>query len=173
MGLNYLSLDETTRQAMLQEFNHDIDRDNCYTSKRFHEIGKSCFLEIMPKHLLEGTDDTLAEELRNNDCFVTHEARGTGMVKVPVTAAQTFAEGEFNRFYIRGVCLIAIEENKELEVYRARPSLNPRIESERLIGTSVDPGRLLIDLRENKGIDTALGLPNGPNSGLSVKALDI
>ena len=27
------------------------------------------------------------------------------MVKVPVTAPQTLAEGEFNRFYIRGVCL--------------------------------------------------------------------
>lgn len=60
MGLNYLSLHQTTRDLMLKEFIYDIDCENCYTSKRFHEVGRECYLNIMPKHLTEGTDDTLA-----------------------------------------------------------------------------------------------------------------
>lgn len=172
MGLNYLSLDDITRKLMLEEFKYDIDCENCYTSKRFHEVGRKCYIEIMPQHILEGTDDSLASALKANDCFNSHEPRGANMVKVPVTAAQTFAEGEFNRFYIRGVCLRAINEGREIEVYRARTSGSPRPESEALIGRKMNPSALLKDLRDNKGFETALGLPPGPNSGLSIKMAD-
>lgn len=173
MGLDYHNLDDYTRQLMLKEFNHDMECDNCYLSKRFNENGKACFVKIMPEHLLNGNDDTLAEALKSNDCFLTHEERktksGTILAKIPDTASQTFAEGEFNRFYIRGLSLRALEEGKQLEVYRARNSSNPRPDSENLIGRKFDARNLLGDLRDNKGIDTAFGLPSGPNSGLSVK----
>lgn len=173
MGLNYLSLDATTRQYMLAEFKYDLDCDNCYLSKRFNDFGKTCFVEIMPSHIKEGSDDTLAEALKIKDCFLTHEERrtksGTILAKIPDTASQTFAEGEFNRFYIRSICLRAMEENKAIIVYRARISTNPRSDSEFLIGQTPSPESLLNDLRNNKGIDTSLGLPNGPNSGLSIK----
>ncbi|NOW95818.1 hypothetical protein [Mucilaginibacter sp. SG564] len=175
MALTYASLDETTRQYMLTEFQSDIDNNNCFLSKRFNDFGNTFYVEKMPDHILNGNDDSLAEELKNNDCFKSHEERKAGagvtMVKVPITASVTFAEGEFNRFYIRGLCLRALEENMRLEVYRARISSNPRPESEELIGSHVDPNALLQDLRDNKGIDTALGLPSGPNSGLSVKLI--
>ncbi|MFD2147925.1 hypothetical protein [Mucilaginibacter antarcticus] len=173
MGLNYQNLDDRTRQLMLQEFNYDIECDNCYLSKRFSDHGKNCFVEIMPEHILVGNDDSLAENLKSADCFLTHEERktksGTTLAKVPDTASQTFAEGEFNRFYIRALAFRALEEGKQLEVYRARASSNPRLESENLIGKHFNAEQLLTDLRENKGIDTAFGLPSGPNSGLSVK----
>jgi hypothetical protein len=93
-------------------------------------------------------------------------------VKVPYTAAQTLSEGEFNRYYIRALCLRALKEERELEVYRAKEVSDPRPESQRMIGLILDTKRaetLLNDLRINVGVDTALGLPNGPNSGLSVK----
>lgn len=44
-----------------------------------------------------------------------------------------------------------------------------RSASEAMIGSHIDPHALLEDLRTHQGIDTALGLPPGPNSGLSVK----
>lgn len=87
--------------------------------------------------------------------------------KVPVTAPWTFAEGEFNRFYLRGLCLRAIDEGKSIEVYRAKAVVAPRPESTALIGARLNPHTLLADLRIHLAVDTALGLPAGPNSGLS------
>lgn len=169
MGLNYLSLDETIRELMVEEFNSDVRSDTCYTSKRFHESGRDCYLKIMVDHLRKGNDDSLAEDLVSNDCFNTHEADKNGQQRrVPVTAAQTFAEGEFNRFYMRAVSIRALSEGLSIMIYRARYSENPNPESEAFIGKTLDPKNLLKDLRDCKGIETTIGLPR-PNSGLSVK----
>ncbi len=82
-------------------------------------------------------------------------------------AARKFADGEFLRFYLRGLSLRAASEAVlELEVYRAKQSVNPRPESEQKVGTRVVAVALLGDLRQNKGLDTHLGLPPGPHSGL-------
>jgi hypothetical protein len=176
MGLNYKSLDSLTRQKMSEEFNHDLQANNLYLSKRFNQNGRDYYQRIMPNHIQNGNDDSLAEDLRNNNSFLTHEDRktvkGVTKVKVPETAAQTFAEGEFNRFYLRGLCLRAISEGKKIIIYRGRLSENPRSESEAMIGIYLDPNTLLADLRANTGVDTALGLPPGPNSGLTAELLD-
>ena len=87
-------------------------------------------------------------------------------------ASEVFAEGEFNRFYIRALCKRVISDNKgRLEIYRAKQVSNPRIESEMMIGRIIDPSKLLDDLRTNIGVDTVLGLPCGPNSGLSIRII--
>jgi hypothetical protein len=173
MGLIYESLDKEIRELMLTEFNSDIEKGNIYLSKRFNDKGAGYFPTIMEMHILEGSDDSLSDDLKTNFCFKTHEerktAKGITMAKVPENASQTFAEGEYNRFYIRALCVKAVETNQQLQVYRGRHSENPRTESEALIGSFVNPETLLADLRENIGLDTALGLPNGPNSGLTLK----
>lgn len=95
---------------------------------------------------------------------------GVTTARVPVTAAETLAEGEFNRFYARGLCRRALEDSiRELIVYRAKEVRNPRPESVAMIGRRVDPTALLGDLRTHPGVEPALGLPPGPNSGLSVR----
>ena len=86
---------------------------------------------------------------------------------VPANAASTLAEGEFNRFYLRGIASRGVDENRQIEVYRGRPSSTPRRESEALLGQHLVAGALLTDLREHIGVDSALGLPPGPNSGLT------
>jgi len=89
---------------------------------------------------------------------------------VPSDAANTLAEGEFNRFYLRALWLKAINNNiTHLTIYRAKSVMDPRPESELKINTSINAKQLLNDLRTNIGVDTALGLPPGPNSGLSAK----
>jgi hypothetical protein len=94
------------------------------------------------------------------------------MVKVPHTAAQTFAEGEFNRFYLRALCRFTLENGgTELEVYRAKSVTNPRMDSEARIGTRVSVTQLLDDLRANNSVENALRLPPGPNSGLSARLI--
>lgn len=86
---------------------------------------------------------------------------------MPSNAHNTLAEGEFNRFYLRGLCLEALQQGKMIEVYGAKAVNQPRAASQALIGMQLNPNQLLLDLRTNIGVDTALGLPAGPNSGLS------
>jgi hypothetical protein len=89
---------------------------------------------------------------------------------VPVTATETLAEGEFNRFYCRGLCARAIaEQTKEVEVYRGKYVQEPRAVSEAKMGMRCNPLTLLNDLRTSQGIEPTLGIPPGPNSGLTIR----
>lgn len=175
MSLNLVNLDQTTREKMLIEIEDDINNDKLYLSARLSSIGKNQYPSLL-KDAAENHDDAwLASQLRLNRRMNETEqrrnrSRGFKTVNVPVNAPDTLAEGEFNRFYIRGLCLRAIEQNiNHLIIYRAKVVSNPRAESEAKINSQIDPNNLLSDLRTNIGIDTALGLPAGPNSGLSVK----
>lgn len=173
MKFNFLNLEDNVRALMLQEVDYDISRSNLYLSKRFSTTGERVYLNLLQEAIKTGDEVTLAESLRRNRCFKESEERktkkGISQVKVPENAAILFAEGEFNRFYLRALCIKAIEENKKIEIYRARYSENPRSESEFVIGNVLDPEQLLRDLRIHVGVDTAFGLPMGPNSGLSGK----
>lgn len=85
-------------------------------------------------------------------------------------AHEMLAEGEYTRFYMRAICLRALEDGiAHVVVYRAKEVEKARSESEQKIGQQVSTQALLNDLRTSKGVDTALGLPPGPNSGLAVK----
>ena len=86
---------------------------------------------------------------------------------VPEIAAETQAEGQFNRYYILGVCRRALGEGKTLVfVYRAKDVRDPRPESERLIGSSYSPSELIEQIRPRL---SSLGHELlKPNSGLSV-----
>lgn len=175
MPLNLASLDEKTRSLMVEEIERDVAAGRLYMSPRLSEAGHAQYPELLKQSARSHDEAWLAIELSTGARMNSQEQRrtpkgGTTLVKVPVTAPDTLAEGEFNRFYIRAVCLRAQQENTpEVVVYRARYSDNPRSESERKIGTQVSAQALLSDLRSNPGVDTALGLPPGPNSGLSVK----
>ena len=92
------------------------------------------------------------------------------MAKVPANAADTLAEGEFNRFYCRGLCArVSGSTPGEVEIYRGRESSQPRRESEALIGRRLEATSVLRDLRSSVGVEPALGVPPGPNSGLTLR----
>lgn len=125
---------------------------------------------------LEQHDDTwIASVLRSRNLMHTQEQRrkpkgGFTTVQVPYTAADTLAEGEFNRFYARGLCAhIIASGGTEVEVYRGKEAQNPRPESQAMIGLRLPAYTLLDDLRISQGVEPALGLPPGPNSGLTVR----
>ena len=174
MGLNYRNLDERTRKLMLSEIDRDIVANTLFLSPNLNPQGKIDYPDLLRNAAISGSDVTLAAEIRTR--LNTHEEprrlRSGKLSKAPVmrsNADEMLAEGEFNRFYIRGVCLRAIEDGiSEVVVYRAKTVQHARSESERKIGELVPAEPLLRDLREHPGIDTALGLPPGPNSGLSV-----
>jgi hypothetical protein len=175
MSLQLINLDERTRVFMLDEFRSDVSNGRLYVSPRLTERGRELYAQLLEKAVKEHNDTWLANQLRINGLIKTHEQRrrptgGISTVKVSVNAAETLAEGEINRFYIRGLCLRAKEDGlPEVLVYRAKEVMNPRRESELLIGRTFPVEKVLEDIRANPGVDTALGLPPGPNSGLSVR----
>jgi len=175
MPLKLENLDAQTRNHMTAEIKADIATTKLYLSNRLSGRGRADYPQLL-KQAAEGRDDSwLANEVRSNGRLNEMEERrkpkgGTTMARVPVTAPETLAEGEFNRFYIRGLCVRAMAASvPELIIYRAKAVENPRPESVAKIGQKISAQALLSDLRTNIGVDTALGLPAGPNSGLSVR----
>ena len=162
------------RAGMLDEVEHDVRRTALYLSPRLSDAGRVAYPESLRQAIASGSDETLADSLRKEGILRDEEKRetkrGSIMARVPVTAAETLAEGEMNRFYIRGVCRKAIAEGiPHVFVYRAKEVEHPRADSQAKLGAQVSAADLLADLRRNIGVDTAFGLPPGPNSGLSVR----
>ncbi len=171
MPLHYLNLDTQTRNYMRQELEADLAQNTLYLSSRLNPEGLAIWHALLREAIVAHDDAWLAVRLREEALLNTVEInRKTGRTKrVPSNANETLAEGEFNRFYIRGVCARAIAEGfPDVIIYRAKAASQPRMESERLIGTTISAERVLSDLRKNIGVDTALGIPPGPNSGISV-----
>jgi hypothetical protein len=175
MAFYFENLDEQTRQFMVKELDEDLTNGKLYLSPRLSERGRQDYPELLRAAIQTGNDSTLASALSMHGRLnVTEQRRtpkgGITTAKVPVTAPETLAEGEFNRFYVRGLCRRALADGiTELMIYRAKQVASPRPESQAKIGAKIDAQALLVDLRARPGVDPALGLPPGPNSGLSVK----
>lgn len=166
--MEYRNLDETTRKFMLQEIANDYEKEKLYKSKVITEEGYILWPELLMEAAKCGNDATLAAALRQKNLIKSTQIANGKVKKVPITAAETLAQGEFNKYYIRGVCLHALANgHKEVTVYRAKNSVNPRQTSEDKIGAKVNAEELLNDIRQNP--KTILQIPGGPNSGLSVE----
>jgi len=176
MALNLVSLDAGVREAMVGEFERDRAARAIFLSPRLTATGRKDYPGLLRDALASGDDDALAHALGQAKRLETHETqtkdKGGAVTKhLPSNAASLIAEGDFNRFYIRGLCVRAIAAGiAEVEVYRAKEVSEPRPESEALIGRHFAPVDLLDDLRTHTGDrQSALGVPGGPNSGISVR----
>jgi hypothetical protein len=175
MAMEYLHLDERTRKFMLAEIDDDHANGRLYLSKNLNQKGVAEFPEMLKTAASQGDDVSLAQAILPN--LNSHEPprqlKSGGFSAAPVmriNAHEMLAEGEFTRFYIRGLCLRAIEDRiPAVIIYRAKHVENARSASAEKIGSAHAPALLLADLREHLGLDTALGLPPGPNSGLCAK----
>lgn len=156
MGLNYVNLNRQTRDLMLEEIIMDIRNGELYISKNLTEQGQKHYPHLFMYATVLGNDDTFAENLVELGYILP------GKVKM-------LAEGEFNRYYIRGVCRLAMAAGiPEVEVYRAKEVKTAKEESVDRIGLKIPADKLLEDLRTHK-TDTVYKVPNGPFSGISVK----
>jgi hypothetical protein len=175
MALELLNLDSKTRSEMVKEIDSDQRTGTLFFGKLLRPQARGDYAGLLRQAAVEHDDAWLADALRRGRMMKTHTERatqsgGATLVAVRRDAPQMLAEGEFNRFYMRGLCARAISENiPKLVIYRAKEVANPRPESMARLGQLVDAARLLEDLRENVGDDTVLGVPGGPNSGMSVR----
>jgi hypothetical protein len=155
---------------MATEIADDLAKATLYFSSRLNPHGVAGWAALLAEAARINNDDWLAAELVRlnllNAMEVRHYSSGkSSSAKVPSNASEVMGEGEFNRFYMRAICLRAIAAGDRPEVYRARDSRIPRPESEGLIGQQLDPMPLLAALRASP--DTNGALPN-PNSGISI-----
>lgn len=175
MSIQYSNIDAEVRKFMLQELGMDESNKTLYISPRLTEQGASNWPAMLRKAIENHNDGWLASELRLQGLMRSHEERrkpkgGFTNARVPITAPDTLAEGEFNRFYARGLCASVLASGGTgVVVCRGKQVSNPRSESEAMIGRAIPAGELLEDLRTSQGVEPALGLPPGPNSGLTVR----
>jgi len=176
MALYFENLDDRTRQLMLDEMEYDIAHNQLHISPFLSGQGQRDYVGILREAIQRGSDETLAQSLREHRRILRTLPRrnpkgGYSISTTPENAAQVLAESEFNRYYIRALARRAIEDGiSELVIYRAKPVNNPRPQSEARVETALPPQELLEDLRTHPGDEPpALGVPSGPNSGLSVR----
>src|SRR5829696_7818295 len=127
MPLHYENLEPVTRRYALEELQRDIDDGSFHASERLRPESLSEYKKLLYE-AVRYYDDRWLEE-RAEDLVVEHEPRRTrsgGVIeaKVPGMAVRMLTEGDFNRYYMRGVSLRALDEERGVvEVYRARLSL--------------------------------------------------
>jgi len=178
MGLRYADLDGVTRTHMLAEIDLDVSSGTLFHSPRLSPTGRHLYASLLREAAESRDDDWLASELQWRGCIASSRPRrkprgGISIARVPDNAHETLAEGEFNRFYARGLCARVVQTGgSEVEVYRGKQVQNPRPESEAMVGRRLPAQALLDDLRRSQGIEPALGLPPGPNSGLTVRRVN-
>lgn len=171
MALNFKDLDPITRDYMIREIDFDLQEGNMYVSGRLTETGRTVYPDLLKEYAQNGDDEEFAQKLKEYMAAkeLAKKPRGAGYIEkdVPHTANETLAEGEFNTYYIRGLCARVIEEKEgQLEIYRAKEVYDPRPESQALLGQTVDASKLLSTLRDPASRFKAIPKPN---SGLSVR----
>jgi hypothetical protein len=161
---------------MLAELQADWQSGRIALDPRLNENGRRVYVALLDAAVRFGSDATLAAETRRLRLLSEKETARTpaGDViekRVPSNAAEVLSEWDFNRYYVRGVCLRALQVGVgTVEVYRAKDVREPRRGSERKVGKFLDALRLLDDLRRaSAGEAGKLGVPAGFGSGLSVK----
>lgn len=173
MGIRFANLDDVTRNYMLQESR----LGGHYPSPRLTDAGLTNWVRLFDEAIQHHNDDWLAAELlrlgyiRDQEQYIRNGVSRWRQINKP-HAAQMLAEGEFNRFYLRGLSARAANDNiPHLEIYRGKQVDKPRPESEAKIGTRIDAHALLETLRSHDfvSVDQAFAVPSGPNSGLTAR----
>lgn len=163
MKIEFDPLAEDTRQLMLNEIDHDIINEQLYLSRKFNNVGKQIYPELLKQAMITGNEKTLATALKQNGCFETH---------VSETTPDAFAERAFNSFYMRAACVKAFENGQPLKIYLTQPTTttNPQT-AEALLDKAAQLKGLLERLRKNMAVEKALDLSLKQSGQLSAKAV--
>lgn len=162
------NLNEKTRALMLRELDRDTMLGTLFLDARLQENSREGYFELLHEALSRGTPESFSEAILDQQLLKETETRDLGekqiQAKISNIAHYNIGEGEFNRYYMRAICLIAIENAwDEVEVYRAKQVSKPRPAS---------AGRMkakeLLDHLRSTNISVQASFP-GPNSGRSVR----
>jgi len=144
-------LSEDIRTLMLNEVQHDISKRTFFYNPRFNANGRKVYMPALKEAIANGSEETLQAALEDGENFNKYEAHGK---KVSGSAAMTFAQAEFNRYYCRAICVKTLEQQeKKVEVFRANGVVTAKkTKADQRIGSRLDAEKLLQDLRTSVGI---------------------
>ena len=161
---NHIGL-EGVRDAMIKEVDLDVSANQLYISSRLTQVGRVEYLSRL-KAAIQNHDDSWFASTLSKFIQLT-ELRGMREVKVPKTASLTLAQGEFNLYYMRGLCNYAVSNLiDELQVCRFKTVRHARRTSSNVIGTHISAYDTLTDLR--KPYSQRISPLSKPNSGLTL-----
>ena len=164
----FQNLDAEIRALMLQEIQNDVQAEKLFLSDRLNEQGKASYQNYLIQCVESSDEEVLEQLLTLNEHFKPTYLRLDKPAKMPSNASNLLCSSEFNRYYIRAVCILGLNNSiEDVEIYRARESSRTRPESEAKIGTFLSCKDLLDDLRNSIGTEPKL-FPE-INSGLCVK----
>lgn len=172
MPFTWRDLNPESRRFIVEEIDAAIRDGNLYFSKRFNAAGTGAWPALLREAAASHNEHWLAYQLEARGLMSGLEGSrtpsgGYTIKHVPQTAAETLAEGQFNRYYILGLSRRATAENRaDLTVYRAKLVRDPRPESEALVGKRLRATDLIEELRSVQSSLKHELLK--PNSGLSV-----
>jgi hypothetical protein len=117
MALKLEDLDPKTRDYMLDELERDRIEGRIYLSPWLSELGRTHYPDVLALAIRCGTEESLGGFVKGLLLETYNERR------VPCNASTIIGESEFNRYYIRGLCRRAIEDN----IPEASPQITPII----------------------------------------------
>jgi hypothetical protein len=171
---DYEPVSPELRRLMLDELQHDVSNNSLYINPLLKADAAAAYLQQLVAALEAGSPESFAAALDEASPFQaeqTYLRQGRSVTaKLPANYALTLAAGEFNRYYMRAVCRLAIEQGSPgVELYRARAVSTPRQAVDERIGRRIDPQTLLADLRQTNFERPSEYDLGAPNSGLSLR----
>jgi len=166
-------LDETTRLLMLEELELDINNGLFYEPVTMQKSIIPVYKRVLKSTFSKGNVETLRTGFTMS-MFKPKDKKGR---KITPSIKEMVAFSDFNRYYIRALLVRAISEGKSLAVYRAKQTVNERMESKLSIG-KIYSGKTQLqqlltitrDYRVLFNLNPPLEILK-PNSGLSLKLL--
>lgn len=141
MHFELVDLDAPTRALMLEEFESDAQRDRVLRSRRARPGTEAVYYDLQRAAFREGDADSLRQTLAASGIFAERQSDGK-TVNVD-DAAAALGDGQFIAYYTRAICRRALDEGREIEIYRGQETAVHRPESDALIGSRPDPAALL------------------------------
>ena len=167
MTFTFTDLDAVTRHAMIDELESDVSAGRVYISARAVPGSNLDYFEAQRTAFTSGDADSLSRALATSGIIAPVQSDGK-VVNIP-DAAAALGDGQFVAYYSRAVCLRAIEEGVDVEVYRGQATAAHRVSSDSLVGTRLDPATLLKDLRDHSLQPWLFASVGKVNSGLAVR----
>ncbi len=170
---NFENLNDETREHIVEALREAETSGNLYYGPHLKESARERFAALL-KEAAEGHDGHwLGEQLNRQELMNKTEKHRTKagkevIQKMPAEAAENLAEGQFNRFYMLGLCEWA-EFNgvTHLQVYRAKKLESPRPEAEYMVGKLIPVDDIESQLKERD--QSLYSMLADASAGLSVR----
>lgn len=156
----------------VEELLADYEDKNLYVSPKLASGKMLNYCQGLVQALFHGNDKTFTQYLIEQNCLTAEALKRSN-------AAEELAYNEFKRYYIRGVCLQALNTTpgKLLQICYAKVSETPSKDAAALIGDTLHPERMIEVARKipgtaNENTNDRANRILRPNSSLCVEIYD-